>query len=35
MLLPVAMIDPFQRKLPLMSALPFSMMRIPVPVLVP
>src|SRR5213596_1840928 len=35
MLLPMAMIDPFQRKIPLMSALPFSMMRIPVPVLVP
>src|SRR5439155_2642802 len=35
MLLTVAMIGTFQRKLPLMSALTFSMMRIPVPVLVP
>src|SRR5207253_6849459 len=34
-LLPVAMMGPFQRKLPLMSALPFSMMRMPVPLLCP
>src|SRR5947207_2711721 len=34
-LLPVAMMGPFQRKLPLMSALPFSMIRMPVPLLFP